>query len=736
MLTNNDNAKTKANKDNLIHPSVNSINTTVQNFSCFTSAFIHPNDNMRYLLAGTIHGQLLAWCIKSDSFKLNIVDQQEKQMLLNDSIVKSVPITPPTTFSDLHDVWKKHTLPNIAMFLTSSFADSKYHSNLINPIHSSLDDSPTSSTVANQILCSGNTNTNNNHNVSVTVCIQINQMLSYQQPIQSSSPTIHPYRLAFGLSNGCIIIVRMADFLKTIYWHQHDDADNSNEQLSMEHHNRLSKFCLSGHIGPVTSLLHPASCERQLYPSTSPSSNDSISVNYTNNGDNITTTTNNNISSTITDYQFNPDYLLSGGMDFTVRLWDLNPWHESPDNSNISSSSRKSLGNNYQKSLCLATFRCHASPCIGLTICPPISSVINMVAGNPRLSASICSFGADGSVWLINLKEKRPFLYARNTSDLSSCPVVAIGWRLAEDLLFIDYLDGTVTVWDISMGCLERVETEQSARDLFEQAQFITEVYHPSTYLGFTFSTLPSITMSSYKSRSLTGVPNQYPIYTSLAIPFCGGVNSTSSSGTVHFTAPSRLKYTTVDDLQKLCTNSLPPVQLHLIGATTASNQHTTMINAENQSTWNSGPAAFIFHWDIQSLIVDILSQNCEVSKDINNLTTATETTSNASSLSSSTSFYRDDMFTMDVTQATFLQIIISLIHPWGIDLSIDKIIEQFCFNHHHHHHHHHTSIDKNKIKTMLINNHQQQSLCIHESTLCIGLISKCGCMSLSMPGK
>ncbi|CAH8592377.1 unnamed protein product [Schistosoma intercalatum] len=718
-VNNSGNITTKIDKGVVDHHHVNSINTTmtVQKFGCFTSAFIHPNDNNQYLLAGTTHGQLLAWCIKLDSFVLNIVDQRKKQMSLNDSIAKSIPITPPIMCSDLHTVWEKQALPNVAMFLTSSITDSKYHSNIISPNHSLLDDSLTASTMTNQILCSGNNNNNNgNGNLSVTVCIQINQMITYQQRVQGSPPTIHPYRLAFGLSNGRIIIVRMVDFLKTIYWHYDHHDDSSDDQFSMQHHNQLPKFCLNGHIGPVTSLLHPASCERQLYPSN----------HHNNNGDAITTT-NNNINSTITGYQFSPDFLLSGGMDFTVRLWDLNSCYESTDN-NISSnsSSKKYVGNNYSNSLCLAVYRCHASPCIGLTIGPPISSVVNMVAGNPRLSTTICSFGADGSVWLINLKEKRPFLYARNTSNLS-CPVVAIGWRLAEDLLFINYLDGTVTVWDITMGCLERIETEQSARDLFEQAQFITEVYHPSTFLSFTFSTLPSITMSSYKSRSLAGVPNQYSIYTSLAIPFCGGVNSTCSCGTIHLTAPSRLKYSTVDDLQKLCTNNLPPVQLHLIGSTTVTNSQDKLgMNNKNQLRWNSGPAAFVFHWDIESLIVDILSQNYGVSNDINEMinynssTITTETTPTSSTL-----LYRDDIFTMDVTQATFLQIIISLIHPWGIDLSVDEIIEKLCHNH--------QSIDKNKLKTMLNNSLQQ--LRTHKSPICIGLISKCGCMSLSMPG-
>ncbi|KAK4468587.1 hypothetical protein MN116_007546 [Schistosoma mekongi] len=672
---------------------VNPLNsTTVQNFSCFTSSFIHPYDNLQYLLSGTIHGQLLAWCIKLDS------------------LVKHVPVVSPVMSSDLHAVWRKHSLPNIATFLTSSITDSKYNSNLLNPI-SSLDSSTTTTALTNH---HNNSNfLNDNDQLSVTVCIQLNQ-ITCQQHLQGS-PTLLPYRLAFGLSNGLIIVVRMVDFLKTIYWQQqhqrwriHETSQESCLTDQNHHSHHLSKFCLNGHIGAVTSLLHPASCERQLYP------NDFRSVNYSNTTDGATST--GGCNSVTTEYRFKPDYLLSGGVDFTVRLWDLNPWQESTDSS---SSNRKFTGNNYCKSICLAIYRCHASPCIGLTIGPPITSVNNMVAGNPRLATCVCSFSADGSVWLINLKEKRPILYARNTCRLISCPVVAIGWRLAEDLLLINYLDGTVTVWDISMGCLERIETDQSARDLFEQAQFVTEVYHPSSFLAFNFSTLSSITMSSYKSRSLAGVPNHYPVvYTSTATPFCGGVNSACSSGAIHLTAPSRLKYSSVDDVQKLCTNTLPPVQLHLIGSTSPEIKVDDNIKNQLLGTWNFGPAAFVFHWDIESLIVDILSQNYGISKDTNELINHNI----SSTTPSSPSLCRDDIFTMDVTQATFIQLIISLIHPWGIDSSIDEIIEQLC---------HHQSVKMND-STIVRNNHQQERI---RGSVCIGLISKCGCMSLSMPG-
>ncbi|VDQ17939.1 unnamed protein product [Trichobilharzia regenti] len=54
---------------------LNPTNTTVQNFSCFTPAFIHPNDDLQYMIAGNIHGQLLTWCIKLDAYLSNIDHQ-------------------------------------------------------------------------------------------------------------------------------------------------------------------------------------------------------------------------------------------------------------------------------------------------------------------------------------------------------------------------------------------------------------------------------------------------------------------------------------------------------------------------------------------------------------------------------------------------------------------------------------------------------------------------------------
>nr|CAH8864916.1 unnamed protein product [Trichobilharzia regenti] len=729
---------------------LNPTNTTVQSFSCFTPAFIHPNDDLQYMIAGNIHGQLLTWCIKLDAYLSNI-DHQIGSNDISSRRRRSISTIPPLMSSDLHSVWKRYTPPDIATFLTSSITDPKYHANLMNPALSSSSSSSSSSLLPPDSSTHRTPSTalpdTNEEKISVTVCIQLTQIICHHR-LPDRRPTIHPYRLAFGLSNGRIIIVRMVDFLKTLYWEKSYASDENKapyeESLPLlnQHNRLLSKFCLTGHIGPVTSLLHPASYERQFYansgninenamPTTiTTSNNNDVSNSATNSSTNTTNNVNSSMNST-TNYHFNPDHLLSGGVDCTVRLWELNPWHESADSNKSMNSSRKfsSSNNSYNtnnntnnnsrsnKSLCLAVYRCHASPCIGLTIAPPVKSVINMVAGNPRLSACICSFSLDGSVWLINLKEQRPILYARNTSSVALCPVVAVGWRVAEDLLFIAYLDGSVTIWDIAMGCLERTETDQSARDLFEQAQFITEVYHPSMYLALSFSTLPSITISSYKSRSLACLPSHNSIFTSLAVPFCGGVNSAYSSGCVAFTAPSRLKYSSIDNAQKLCMNCLPPIQLHLIGST--NNSGDDDCKTLEKRLLNSGPAAFVFHWDIESLIVEILSQNNAVLTDNDESVNHNTAPSSVSSAS-----YHDDIFTIDVTQANFIQLLLSLIHPWGIDSSIDKIVEKLCNN---------QFIKMTEANFSSV--HYQSPLLHIQESLCIGLISKCGCMSLSMPG-
>ncbi|VDQ16904.1 unnamed protein product [Trichobilharzia regenti] len=68
---------------------------------------------------------------------------------------------------------------------------------------------------------------------------------------------------------------------------------------------------------------------------------------------------------------------------------------------------------------------------------------------------------------------------------------------------------------------------------------------------------------------------------------------------------------------------------------------------------------------------------------------------------------------------------LLSLIHPWGIDSSIDKIVEKLCNN---------QFIKMTEANFSSV--HYQSPLLHIQESLCIGLISKCGCMSLSMPGK
>lgn len=188
--------------------------------------------------------------------------------------------------------------------------------------------------------------------VSVTVGIQIMQIESMDSDHDTLS--IYPFRLAFGLSNGRIVVVRLIDFLQHYYWGQSDSTKSS--------HSRWSKYFLDGHRGPITSLIHPASAERHLQFGCASTPTISFSTN-------------------LDSFQFNPNFLLSGGADFTVRLWNLNPW---PD-AELDIQTGIALSHS---SMCLAVFDCHSSPCIGFAMGPPKMAILNQMVGNPRLVVS------------------------------------------------------------------------------------------------------------------------------------------------------------------------------------------------------------------------------------------------------------------------------------------------------------------------------------------------------------
>ncbi|KAF8561300.1 hypothetical protein P879_07648, partial [Paragonimus westermani] len=586
------------------------------------------------LLAGSLMGQVMSW-----SMNACILGQGEG---VPGSGIPSLRPLRPSFVTDLASVWRKHRPRR-----------------LLDQLSIRNGSSPAKS-------CANGHGSKTEH--TVTACVQIFPTLS----TSPNSPSVQcPSRIAFGLSTGRIVIMRLVDFLQTVYWKP--DAIRSVGSPATAHDLlRLSRFHLDGHLGPVTSLLHPASAD------------DHVMQNADDNGPSEHTTC-----------QFNPDHLLSGGADFTVRLWDLNPWRECTSRDHFktlrTNNSRRSfgdIGSNVTVQTCLAVFRCHSSPCIALAVGPSSWAVLNSCAGNSRLHSCVCSIDADGTVALISLHEQRQLLSTGPTHCLSVSPVVALGWRVPEDLLFVAHADCSLEVWDISAGCLDRLERDQTAKDLFEQAHYITELQDISSTFGFNVSLLSYGTSGGVGGKS-SGQPSRTP-YTA----FYGCVNNPASASSVGFTAATtRLRCNPRG--RRIRPHQLSAVQLQTIGSCSARTDRT------DQAILEHGPAAFVFHWDMEAIIANLLAENEKIV--VAHADSDSELTSPSSVNSEAC-----------VAQLSLIQLLVSVLHPWGLDLNADNAVRVCC--------------------GFVATTDELSSHPVHNS-LCLGLLSKHGCLSISMPG-
>ncbi|KAH8244751.1 hypothetical protein KR038_007637 [Drosophila bunnanda] len=119
--------------------------------------------------------------------------------------------------------------------------------------------------------------------------------------------------------------------------------------------------------------------------------------------------------------RYEKSHLLSGGIDFAVCLWDL-----------------------YSGSL-LHRFCVHAGEITQLLV-PPESC-------SPRILKCICSVASDHSVTLVSLQERKCVTLASR----HLFPVVTIKWRPLDDFLIVGCSDGSVYVWQMETGHLDRV---------------------------------------------------------------------------------------------------------------------------------------------------------------------------------------------------------------------------------------------------------------------------------------
>ncbi|KAL0267902.1 UNVERIFIED_CONTAM: hypothetical protein PYX00_010042 [Menopon gallinae] len=130
------------------------------------------------------------------------------------------------------------------------------------------------------------------------------------------------------------------------------------------------------------------------------------------------------------DTRYDKSHLVSGGVDFAVCLWDL-----------------------YSGNL-LHRFCVHAGEITQLLVPPSNCS--------PRIQKCICSVASDHSVTLLGLAERKCVVLASR----HLFPVVTIKWRPLDDFIIVGCSDGTVYVWQMETGHLDRVLHGISAEEV------------------------------------------------------------------------------------------------------------------------------------------------------------------------------------------------------------------------------------------------------------------------------
>ncbi|KAM7314027.1 WD repeat-containing protein 7 isoform X1 [Ixodes scapularis] len=177
-------------------------------------------------------------------------------------------------------------------------------------------------------------------------------------------------RLVVGREDGSIVVVSatQAVMLQLLYGKHHHD-ERPQHQL------------LHGHVGRVTCLLYPHHVHSR----------------------------------------YEIAHLVSGGVDFSVCLWDL-----------------------YAGTL-LHRFCVHAGEVSQLLVPPNNCS--------NRVLQSVCSVASDHSVALVGLKERKCVMLASR----HLFPVAVVKWRPFDDFMVVGCSDGSVYVWQMETGHLDRV---------------------------------------------------------------------------------------------------------------------------------------------------------------------------------------------------------------------------------------------------------------------------------------
>ncbi|XP_061198196.1 WD repeat-containing protein 7-like isoform X2 [Saccostrea echinata] len=337
--------------------------------------------------------------------------------------------------------------------------------------------------------------------------------------------------------------------------------------------------------------------------------------------------------------RYEPQHLLSGGADFSVMLWDI-----------------------YTGSK-LHTFTVHGGEITQL-LCPPNNC-------NPRILPCVCSVASDHSVTLLSLRERKCIMLAGR----HLFPVQTIKWRPLDDFMVVSCSDGTVYVWQMETGHLDRVVHGITAEEILNNCD------ENATPLESLIN--PNITLTqALKRRNLATFKN------------LAQQKFQIQSGTIQQSSAHRNDYL---------------------------KQQTYPMFIQGVRANLKDPDIHILFFDTESLIVQLLTEEYSTmspgeleAKGFLPYTVASGQNSPARSESSSrggspahaaspshkTVTYNDRSLTLDIAQ-----LFLSCLHAWGLDPDLDKL----CMN-----------------KLGLL-----QPRC----PISFGLISRSGHMSLMLPG-
>jgi WD40 repeat protein len=137
-------------------------------------------------------------------------------------------------------------------------------------------------------------------------------------------------------------------------------------------------------------------------------------------------------------------HLLSGGVDFSVCLWDLDA------------------------GCLLYRYSVHAGEVNQLLVPPPNC--------NARVLNSICSVASDHSVALLSIKERKCIMLASR----HLFPVTTIKWRPLDDFIIVACGDGSLYVWQMETGLLDRVVHGMLAEEILDACDQNTVVHDVS----------------------------------------------------------------------------------------------------------------------------------------------------------------------------------------------------------------------------------------------------------------